>query len=141
MTTSQDYFTTMSILDHAESPVVTKGEEISAYLQYANEYSYDDVRGYYFHKIVKSKLLGTDDSDGHVSKSWTIFCLIVDNLQFDFGAIYGQMLDHILMQVWRTNVHGSEGTVEAAFSGNADRYNDLLEDLHVWFGLIEAPEE
>ena len=138
-TTSQDYFTTMSILDHSGSPVPTKGEAVSAYLQYANEYSYDNVRGYYFHMVVKSKLFGTDDSDGHVTKSWRIFCEIVDNLQFDFGAIYGQALDHILMNVWRTNV-GQTTTVQQRFEGSMELYNEKLYNLHVWFGLVEAEE-
>ena len=117
-TTSQDYLTTVSVLDHSHCSIPTKGKEISAYLQYANEYSYDNVRGYYFHKIVKAKMFGTDDSDGHVTKSWTIFNEIVNNLKFDFGYIYSHMFNHILSTVWRTNVHKNPTTVQLKFEEN-----------------------
>ena len=140
-TTSQDYLTTVSILDHSECAIPTKGEALSAYLQYSNEYSYDNVRGYYFHKIVKSKMFGSDDSDGHVSKSWTIFCEIVDNLQFDFGYIYNQMFDNIISTIWRTNAHHDPTTVELKFSERKDFYEGRLQTLHEFFGLIESEDE
>lgn len=139
-TTSQDYFTTMSILDHSESTVTTKGAEISAYLQYANEHSYDEVRGYYFHVVVKNRMLGTDDSDGHVTRSWNIFEEIVDNLQFNFGTIYGQALEHILAHVWRTNV-GTDNTIANAYDAGKDLYDQKLQQLHEDFGLVEVTEE
>ena len=139
-TTSQDYFTTMSVIDHSESTVPTKGEAVSAYLQYACEYSYDNVRAYYFHRIVKSKMLGTDDGSGVVQKSWTIFETIVNNLQFDFAAIYGQMLDHVLVSVWRTNVvykdTNKSTSIESIYNDDPT-FDILLQDLHVWFGLVE----
>ena len=69
--TPQDYFTTMSVLDHSMSGGTIKGEVISAYLEYATEYSYTDVRGYYFKRIIEPKFFGTDDSDGHRSEEHT----------------------------------------------------------------------
>ena len=52
-TTSGDSFTLMTVLDHSQSPEVTKGEAISAYLQVMTEESYTSVRGYYFNRIIK----------------------------------------------------------------------------------------
>ena len=140
MTTSQDFLTTVSVLDHSECSVSTKGEAISAYLQYSNEYSYDNVRGYYFHKIVKSKMLGTDDSDGHVSKSWDIFVMIVDNIQFDFLYIYNRALDCPIDSLWRWNAISNPNTVENMYYNNQDTFEGKLQLLNEFFGLIEAEE-
>lgn len=135
-TTSQDYFTGMSVLDHAKSSVPTKGEAVSAYLQYATEYSYTHVRGYYFERIIKPKFFGTDDSDGHVTKSVSIFVTIIDNLQFDFATIYGQMIESVVSNVWRYTVHGG-GSIESKYNSNKQAYDDALHELDIWFELIE----
>ena len=140
-TTSQDYFTTMSVLDHSESDPPTKGEAISAYLEYATEYSYTDVRGYYFKRIIEPKFFGTDDSDGHVTKSIAIFNTIVDNLEYNFFTIYGFNLDAVMTKVWRNNVVDQTGTpinttVASAFAKDQGNYEDLLTSLDTWLGLI-----
>ena len=141
-TTSQDYLTMVSILDHSGCATPTKGEAVSAYLQYSNEYSYDNVRGYYFHKIVKAKMLGTsDDSEGKATKSWKIFELIVNNLQFDFGYIYNGMFDNIISTIWRTNAFTDPTTVQLKYEQNEDFYLSRLDTLHAFFGLVEAEAE
>lgn len=140
--TSQDYFTTMSVLDHSENDVPIKGELISAYLEYATEYSYTDVRGYYFKRIIEPKFFGTDDSDGHVTKSIAIFNTIVNNLEYNFFTIYGFNLDEFMTKVWRNNVIDETGTpmsttVASAFSKYQTTFEDDLEALDTWLGLIE----
>ena len=133
--TSMDYYTLMSVLDHAKSTVPTKGEAISAYLQYATEYSYTHVRGYYFERIVKPKFFGTDDSDGHVTKSVTIFVTIIDNLEFDFYTLYSPQLEDIT-HLWRYTLSNTNSTLEQAYSASKDMYDGALEDMDKWFGLI-----
>ena len=139
--TSQDYFTTMSVLDHSENDTPIKGEAISAYLEYATEYSYTDVRGYYFKRIIEPKFFGTDDSDGHVTKSIAIFNTIVDNLEYNFFTIYGFNLSAVMTWVWRNNVVDEAGkpqntTVASAFAKNQTKYQEELKSLDEWLGLI-----
>ena len=68
-TTAHDSYTLMTVIDHSGSSVPTKGEAISAYLQYSTEESYTNVRGYNINRIVKPKYFGTDDTNGSVTKS------------------------------------------------------------------------
>ena len=133
-TTSQSYLTIVSVLDHSKSSIPTKGEAISAYLQYANEYSYTHVRGYYFERIIKPKFFGTDDSDGHVTKSVTVFVNIIENLEFDFATVYSPMLEKVLETVWKGTTQAN-GTVEQKFNANKDAYESALKSLDEWFGL------
>ena len=134
-TTSQDYFTTMSVLDHSG---YTKGDAVSAYLQYGTEYSYTYVRGYYFEKIIKPKWFGTDDSDGHVSNSITIFTTIINNLSYGFETIYGPMINNVINSVWKNNVKAvdSTGTIQASYNADKSGYDSALKDVDKWFGLI-----
>ena len=139
--TSQNYFTTLGIPNHAESTVATKGTAISAYLEYATEYSYTDVRGYYFKRIIEPKFFGTDDSDGHVTKSIAIFNTIVDNLEYDFITIYGSMLSSPVYTVWVNNVIEQDGsamstTAESAFRKNQDEFEESIKELDKWFGIV-----
>ena len=138
--TSQDYFTTMSVLDHSKSAIPTKGKAISAYLEYATEYSYTHVRGYYFKRIIEPKFFGTDDSDGHVTKSIAIFNTIVDNLEYNFITIYGHMVDSVMSKVWRNNVIDENGeplstTVGSAFEAKRSTFEENIKALDLWFGV------
>ena len=116
-TTAHDSYTLMTVIDHSESSVPTKGEEISAYLQYSTEESYTNVRGYYINRIVKPKYFGTDDSNGSVSKSIEIFNMIADNVEFTFISIYAPQLNGVLNSCWRNVVTGSSTatTAQAAY--------------------------
>lgn len=134
-TTSQDYFTTMSVLDHSNSSVPTKGEAVSAYLQYGTEYSYTYVRGYYFEKIIKPKWFGTDDSDGHVTKSITVFTTVINNLSYGFETIYAPMINSVISAVWKNNLFSS-GTIQGAYNANKKTYDNALKDVDKWFDLI-----
>jgi hypothetical protein len=139
--TSQDYFTTMSVVDHSRSTVEPiKGEVISAYLEYATEYSYTHVRGYYFERIIKPKFFGTDDSDGHVTKSIAIFNTIIENLEYDFATIYSPMLGGVVSSCWRSNVVDGSGalyttSVAAKYNAKKDTYEANLKSLYEWFAL------
>ena len=145
-TTSQDYFTTMAVIDHSGSPITTKGEEISAYLQYATEYSYTNVRMFYFKEIVEPKYFG-NFTDGTTKKSVAIFNTIINNLQYDFGTIYSGSLNSVVSACWRYNVLLKNGagagkelstsTVFQKYWDNHEAYDNALVELDTWFGLIE----
>ena len=112
-TTSADSYNLITVIDHWNSTPGTKGEAVSAYLQYATELSYTDVRGMYFGKIVEPKFFGTDDEDGTVTKSIEVFNLIIDNLQFDAPTVYSSSMDGVFW-LWR-DVVVKQTTLEEAF--------------------------
>ena len=135
-TTSQDYYTLMTVLDHAESSIPTKGEAISAYLQLATEESYTSVRGYYFNRIIKPKYFGTDDSEGTVTNSIALFDIIIDNIEFEYWTIYSPQLNDVAW-LWRDAV-GTTNSLESIFNGEADLYKQMIEETDAWLGLRSA---
>lgn len=141
--TSQDYYTTMAVVNHARSPITTRGEQISAYMQYGTEYSYTNVRMTYFKEIVEQKYFG-QFPDGTTEKSIAIFNTIIENLEYDFATIYSPMLGGVVSQCWRMNVLlKNDGvskdlgttTVSQKFADNDDAYDKALDELYEWFGL------
>ena len=139
-TAAYDGYSLMSVLDHAESTVPTKGEAISAYLQLATEESYTSVRGYYFNRIVKPKYFGQDDSLGTVTKSITIFDNIINNLTFDFWTIYSGQLGN-LTWIWRDSLLADRNSAEAAYLSRQAELDEALLEMDAWFGLITIDEE
>ena len=135
-TTSQDYYSLMTVLDHAESSIPTKGDAISAYLQLATEESYTSVRGYYFNRIVKPKYFGTDDSEGTVTNSIALFDIIIDNIEFDYWTIYSPQLNDVAW-LWRDAV-GVEGTLESIYMSEEDLYKQMITETDAWLGLRSA---
>ena len=139
-TAAYDGYSLMSVLDHKESTIPTKGKAISAYLQLATEESYTSVRGYYFNRIVKPKYFGTDDSLGTVTKSIQLFDIIINNITFDFWTIYSNPLNN-LTWVWRSSLLADGLSVEAAYLANQQKFDDGLKSMDAWFDLIEDEEE
>jgi hypothetical protein len=134
-TTAQDYFTLMFVLNHSESNIPTKGEAVSAFLQYATEMSYDSVRGYYFNRIIKPKFFGNDDSEGTVSRSAALFDIIVKNVEFDFMTIYSPHLNNI-SHLWRNACRpGNSDTMEQLYNNQKETFNRALLDVDRWLGL------
>ena len=129
-TTSQDYYTLMTVLDHADSSIPTKGREISAYLQLATEESYTSVRGYYFNRIIKPKYFGTDDSEGTVTNSIALFDIIVDNIEFEYWTIYSPQLNDVAW-LWRDAV-GVTGTLESIYKSEEELYKEKIADTDDW---------
>ena len=138
-TTAHDSYTLMTVIDHSESTVPTKGEEISAYLQLSNEESITNVRGYYINKIVKPKYFGTDDTNGYVKKSIQIFDIIANNIEFDFLSVYAPQLNGVLNQCWRHVVAGyhnaDASTAQEAYECDKAIYDDMLAEVDSWLGL------
>jgi hypothetical protein len=134
-TTAQDYYTLMFVLDHSESSIPTKGEAISAFLQLANEYTYTDVRGYYFNRIIKPKFFGTDDSEGTVTKSIALFDIIVSNIKFDYCNIYSMQLNNI-NYLWRSACQpDAEETLESLYNADKADFEQAIRETDAWFGL------
>ena len=136
-TTAQDCYTLIGVIDHWGSTPSTKGEAVSAYLQYSTELSYTDVRGMYFGKIVEPKFFGTDDTDGTVTKSIEIFNGIVDNLQFDYYALYSASLGHP-MHIFRYCTAQTSNTLQAYFESQQAAAEKALKQTEQWFGLVPA---
>ncbi len=136
-TTSHDAYTLMTVIDHSDSSVATKGKAISAYLQLSSEESYTNVRGYYINEIVKQKYFGMSDS---LEKSQKIFDIIADNVEFTFISIYAPQLNAILNSCWREVVTESNNlgatTAEDAFLLDEASYEASLEEVDSWLGLI-----
>jgi hypothetical protein len=139
-TAAYDGYSLMSVLDHANSSIPTKGEAISAYLQIANEESYTSVRGYYFNRIVKPKYFGTDDSLGTVTKSIALFDIIISNIRADLWTIYSTQLNN-LQWAWRDSLLADRNSLEAQYLSRQNRFEDGLKDMDAWFGLITLNEE
>ncbi len=138
-TTTSEYCSLISVLDHSDSSVKTKGKAISAYLQYAAELSYYDVRGYYFEKVLRPRLLGSNyDEDGFYSieKNLTIFDMIINNIQFDYGVLYSTPLGNITKLLADT-VADSEATLESKYKENQQLYDEGLAATDKWLGLIK----
>ena len=138
-TTAHDSYTLMTVIDHSNSSVPTKGEEISAYLQCSTEVSYATVRRYYIEGIVKPKYFGTDDSNGSVTKSIQIFNIIADNVEFDFLSVYAPQLNGILSSCWRKVIMGEHAydatTAKDAYESESTVYDVMLEEVDGWLGL------
>ena len=132
-TTAHDSYTLMTVIDHSESATPTKGEMISAFLQYSTEKSYTTVRGYYINRIVKTKYFGQSDS---VTKSIKIFNIIAANLEFDFFSVYAPQLNDIFHNCWRSVAYGDElatgSTPAEAFANDKTTYAEALNKLDTW---------
>ena len=135
-TTATDGYSLMTVLDHSQSEIATKGEAASAYLQLATEESYTSVRGYYFNRIIKPKYFGTDDSEGTVTKSIALFDIIVANIEFEFWNIYSAQLNNIAW-LWRDTV-GLGVTLENKFIEGEAEFDKALIETDVWFDLRTA---
>ena len=139
-TTSADNYNLLTVLDHYNSEVPTKGELVSAYLQYSTEESYTDVRGMYFEKIIRGKYFGTNDEDGTVSKSIEIFNKVLNTITFDVGIIYSPVLRDVGW-LWRDVVR-TESTLAGAFTSNSnsgsgdlrtkEQYMEALASFDAW---------
>ena len=138
-TTAHDAYTLMTVIDHANSSIPTKGEMVSAYLQYSTEESYTNVRGYYINRIVKPKYFGTDDTNGSVTKSIAIFNIIADNVEFTFISVYAPQLNGVLNNCWRDVVTGRHAmnatTAQGAYESDAANYDTMLDEVDTWLGL------
>ena len=133
-TTTQDFYTLMTVIDHSTSTVPTKGEAVSAFLQLMTEESYTSVRGYYFNRIIKPKYFGTDDSEGTVTKSIALFDIIVANIEFEYWTIYSAQLNDIAW-LWRDGFRDDAASLESVYLTNESLFVEAIHGTDVWLGL------
>ena len=138
-TTAHDSYTLITVIDHSESSIPTKGEAISAYLQMSNAESYTNVRGFYINRIVKPKYFGTDDTNGSVSKSIQIFNIIAENIEFDFLSVYAPQLNGVLNNCWKDvitwqNDAGALSAEEAYWADQAN-FDSCIAEVDRWLGI------
>ena len=135
-TTAQDSYTLISVLDHSQSTEKTQGKAISAYLELLAEKSYTDVRAYYANSVVKQKYFGLTDT---YEKSYRLFEIIADNVEFSFASVYAPQLANIITNCWRDVISPSDftrnRTPEYLFSLDEQTYEITLEDVDKWLGL------
>ncbi len=130
-TTSQDYYSLVTVMNH----VGINGELISAYLQYSNEKSYTDVRGYYFERIVKPKYFGGNPESA--TRSITLFNTIVDNIRLEFETIYSGALNDIMYTWRRAAIDDSEtSSPSQLFESDLANFEADLLATDKWLGLI-----
>ena len=138
-TTAHDSYTLMTVIDHSNSSVPTKGEEISIYLQLSNEESYTNLRGYYINRVIKPRYFGTDNTSTSIIKSEQIFTIVADNVKFDFLSIYAPQLNGVLSQCWRDVVTGEHSsgatTAQSAYESDQTNYDTMLAEVDSWLGL------
>ena len=126
--TSQNYFNTVSVIDHSASSVPTKGHAVSAYLQYANEVSANVVEAY-CNTVILPKYRNDEET---VIKTTMAFLEIVANIRYDFGSIYSAMMANV-MDVWTYAVYDDVYSVSDKFAENEDDYDYALYELERWF--------
>ena len=137
-----DSFSVVSIIDHSKSTQRTKGEEVSAFIQFTAEESFTSVRGYYFNRIIKPKYFGTDDAKGTVTKSIAIFSDIFQNnrIKFDFCDVYAAQLETV-NSVWLNLCDpDNEKSSDELYFSNADLFKQEINELDAWFGLISLEQ-
>ena len=132
-TTVHDSYTLISVIDHSESSVPTKGNEISAYLQYSYEESYVNIRGFYVNKIIKPKYFGTFDD----TQERELVNIILDSIELDVLSVYAPQLNNVLARCWRDVVmgYGSPTTAKDAYEFEKTNFDTSLESLDYWFGI------
>lgn len=133
-TTTQDFYTLMTVIDHSTSTLPTKGKAISAFLQLMTEESYTSVRGYYFNRIIKPKYFGTDDSEGTVTNSIALFDIIVANIEFEYWTIYSAQLNDIAW-LWRDGFRDDVASLESAYISKESDFVDAIRGTDEWLGL------
>lgn len=134
-TTAYNDYTLMTVINHVNSSVPTKGEMVSAYLQYLAEESYTNIRRYYIDSVIAPK--GKESSSTEMSVA--IFNIIADNIELPFVYVYAPQLNNVLNNCWRDVVVGNHisGAITAndAYEAESDKYDAALKNVDTWLGL------
>ena len=134
-TTAYNDYTLMTVINHVNSSVPTKGEMVSAYLQYLAEESYTNIRRYYIDSVIAPK--GKESSSTEMSVA--IFNIIADNIELPFVYVYAPQLNNVLNNCWRDVVVGNHisgaTTAKDAYEAESDKYDAALKNVDTWLGL------
>lgn len=137
-TTTQDSYTLMVALDHSAASTATKGEAVSAYLQYATELSYEQVYLYYLYEIVIPTYFGTVETvpdDPHIKKSVSILRLLLEKLEFDYWTIYSPLLNNAVW-LFRDACATNKNIVDV-YTKNRTVFDNAVKETDEWLGLIK----
>ena len=132
-TTAKHGFNMMAVVNRPDAAAI-KGEAISAYLQFANQYSYRFVRGYYYENVIHPKYFGYDYQNEHISNMVTMFDTILNGIEFDILNVYGSVLDDAEW-IWSDAIC-SERTLGEVYADNSKEYTDALNELDKWFKVL-----
>ena len=129
-TTVNGDYNLITVLKHFNSTLPTKGDAVSAYLQFTAEQYFAVVKELYFQERVNTKFVGA--APNHVVHKG-VFLRIVDGIELDYRTIYSTQLNNIT-RLWRDTV-STDGTLEEAYLQNKDAYEQALKDTDAWLGL------
>lgn len=133
-TTSQDYHTLITVLDHSKSSFKTRGDAVSAYLQFSQEYSHIAISPIYkTHRVTKSSNLPDHEKVGKM------FDMIVDSITYDFRTIYSPQLNNITW-LWRDNMKSADDILNK-YLNSVDTYTQAIRGTDTWLGLINTQTE
>ena len=127
-----DTYNLISVINYGGGKDV-KGGAVSAWIQLGTEESFTGVRGYYFHRVVKPKFFGTDDSQGTVTDSVAMFDLIVNNIKFDRASVYSDQLGGI-NSLWCDAVDDEDGrTLEEIYEERREQLDEALKSFNGFY--------
>jgi hypothetical protein len=131
ITYTLDGFSVFSVLDHSKSSVKTKSGAIAMYFQYSAEKSYEDVRDYYYNRVVKVKLFG-DFTKEYGELEWprslfTMFNMATENIVINFDQLYSSELEYPT-HLWREAAKSGK-TLEDAFGEQMEAMRQALQML------------
>jgi hypothetical protein len=129
-TTVNGDYNLITVLKHFNSTLPTKGDAVSAYLQFSAEEYFAIFKELYFQERVNTKFVGA--APDHVVHKG-VFLRIVDGIELDYRTIYSPQLNNIT-RLWRDTVN-TDGTLESAYLQNKDAYEQALKDTDAWLGL------
>jgi hypothetical protein len=130
-TTSRDYYTLMTVLDHAESTKKTQGEAVSAYLQFLMKRSAEIVAPLYkTQRVTKNCYYHDYDQAGEM------YDLIVGSLTYDFRTVYSPQLNNITW-LWRDNMNSADRFMDK-YLDKKDTFAAAVNDTDYWLGIIGA---
>jgi hypothetical protein len=102
------------------------------YFQYSAENSYEDVRDYYYNRVVKVKLFG-DSTKEYGELEWprsmfTMFNMATENIVINFDQLYSSELEYPT-HLWREAVESGE-TLEDAFGEQMEAIRQALQMIY-----------
>jgi hypothetical protein len=120
----------IGILDNSGTDIQTHSIAVSAFVEATAEKSYNQILGYYFNRVVKPKLFGSDEYI--ITHSITVFDAMIKNIEFEFCNVYSDQLGGI-GGIW--NDAFSEGmTLEQAYNARVDKYRNVQYRFNSWIG-------
>ncbi len=119
---AQDAFNSMSVMNYG----LADHEMVSAVLETMASKGYEQIRPYYFERIVKGQHLD--------SKSGQCFDLVLEGVTLDFAEVYGASIGRARDALWGDPFlkYENGGSFTVAYAENQQSLNGLLSDMDTW---------